>query len=114
MDRGSPQDRLDKAAEGAKYEPSPYHCPDGSRRPRFRAKPASICSYSWNPKQALRALQDAIRARQVSTHWIESHPRFVWQRAGEVWYEATTKRGTAGVYHAYEVEEAAVPIGLRS
>jgi hypothetical protein len=31
-----------------------------------------------------------------------------------VWYEATTKRGTAGVYHAYEVEEAAVPIGLRS
>ncbi len=107
-----PQEDLNRAAEGIRYEPSLYHCPiKGSVAPR--TKPASRCDDFNDVKAAARTLRESIRAGRVSKQWIDGYPRFVWHMAGETWYEATTKNGDPGLYHAYKIEPEGLPAGLR-
>jgi hypothetical protein len=105
--------QLNEAAERASYTPSPYHCPDGKGRFAGRAKPAMRCEAGWHLQQALNVLRDAIRDGRVSRAWVNGFPRYVWHKAGEVWYEAQTNQGNSGIYHAYPVEDSGIPPGLR-
>ncbi len=110
--RCPPQDALKNAAKSARYEPSQYHCPENGRY-ASRVKPASRCDHFHRAKDALQTLRQSIEAGRVSTQWVEGFPRFVWHKAGDAWYEATTKDGDPGLYHAHRVEPEALPVGLR-
>jgi hypothetical protein len=112
LDTSATPAQLNRAAEKATYSPSPYHCPDRKGRLTSRAKPAMPCAENWSDQQALNALREAIRAGRISKAWVGEFPRYVWHRAGGIWYEAQTNTGTAGRYHAYPVEESGVPLGL--
>jgi hypothetical protein len=58
-------------------------------------------------------LREAIRAQQVSRQWVGEFPRHIWHKEVDVWYEACTSYGTAGTYHAYQIEIAGLPAGLK-
>jgi len=105
-------DDIEAAAVGAKYAPSPYHCPENGRL-RYRVKPATPCPRIFSLPQAGRALREAIRSRHISEDWVNGFPRRVWHREGDQWYEACTNTGTAGTYHAYPIEPAGLPAGLQ-
>jgi len=114
LDKNAVPDRLEVAAVNLKYVPSQYHCPQSDGRPPVgRAKPAMHCPRTWTAGQALIALRTAIRLGQVSKQWISEFPRHVWHLEGDVWYEACTSNGTPGTYHAYPIELAGVPAGLK-
>lgn len=113
LDVETKAEELNGAAERASYSPSPYHCLDSKGRFAGRAKPAMRCEGGWPLQQVLNVLRQAIRMRHVSKAWVNGFPRYVWHRAGEVWYEAQTNPGTSGVYHAYPIEDDGVPRGLR-
>jgi hypothetical protein len=113
LDIESAAARLEQAAVKAKYSPSPYHCRDPKgRRPKRRAKPTMHCPRDWTDSQAIVALREAIRARQVSMLWNGGFPRYVWHLEGTVIYEARLSGGALGTYHAYPIEAAAAPAGL--
>jgi len=113
LDISSPQDRLENAAVNACYERSLYHCRSTNGQPPVRrAKPASHCPDGWTDRQALIRLREAIRARRVSRQWVAGYPRHVWHKEGDLWYEACTSIGTAGLYHAYPIEVSGLPPGL--
>lgn len=104
---------LSKAASGATYFPSEYHCrlPDGRPR-RIRAKPASICPREWTTPEANEALRHAIMRGRVSETWEDGFPRYVWYREGHTIYEARHTRGPHGTYHAYPIDLFEAPLGL--
>ena len=107
--------RLATAADRARYNPSDYHCrlPDGRPR-RMRAKPASACERPWAIPDATEALRVAIVKGHVSDVWDDEFPRYAWHLDGEIIYEARHTRGPLGTYHAYPIDEAEAPLGLRS
>jgi hypothetical protein len=113
LDTSATPDQLNAAADDATYSPSPYHCPDSKGRLASRIKPAMRCAEGWSNRNALNTLRDGIRAGRVSRGWIGRFPRYVWHRAGDIWYEAQTNTGTAGQYHAYPIEDSGVPLGLK-
>jgi hypothetical protein len=113
LDKDSSAKRLENAAVYLKYEASPYHCPLNNGRTARRAKPASHCPPGWTARRALNCLREAIRARRVSRRWVGDFPRHVWHKDGDVWYEACTSNGTPGTYHAYRIEVAGLPPGLK-
>jgi hypothetical protein len=115
LDKSSPQERLEAAAEKVNYKPSDYHCPlPEGLPPKRRAKPAMHCPREWSIRQALNPLRAAIRIRRISRQWCGDFPRHVWHKEGDVWYEACTNVGTAGTYHAYPIEEAGLPPDLKA
>jgi hypothetical protein len=67
-------DVLEAAAVGATYAPSPYHCKENGRL-RRRIKPQTPCPRNFTLQEAGNAVRAAIRARQVSRHWINGFPR---------------------------------------
>jgi hypothetical protein len=113
LDSAHSKDELEEAAVNARYVPSDYHCKQANGRPpKRRAKPAMHCPRDWSIQQALVAVRAAIRAKRVSRRWINGFPRHIWHKEGDVWYEARTETGTAGVYHAYPIEITGLPAGL--
>lgn len=106
---------LARAARGAVYGRDEYHCRGESGAPRkWRAKPASPCPRSWATEEGTDALRRAISGGHVSAVWDnEGFPRYAWHREGSRLYEARHTRGPHGTYHAYSIEEAEAPIGLR-
>jgi hypothetical protein len=110
LDRAATRDQLEHAA----VSPSPYHCPQpNGEPPRRRSKPASHCPDGWTIRRAQICLREAIRAQQVSRQWVGEFPRHIWHKEVDVWYEACTSYGTAGTYHAYQIEIAGLPAGLK-
>lgn len=114
LDTAVTPDHLRAVAEKATYSPSQYHCPDEKGRFAIRVRPATHCPDGWSTRQALNALREAILAGNVSRANVKGFPRFVWRRAGDIWYEAHTNAGTAGEYHGYPVEDSGVPGVLRN
>lgn len=103
---------LEAAAKEARYAPSNYHCRIDGRLAR-RVKPATPCPRDFTLQQAGDAIRDAIRNRRVSREWIDGFPRQVWHKEGNVWYAACTNAGNIGTYHAYPIDVAELPAGLR-
>ena len=64
------------------------------RRAPRRTKPASHCPDGWTVQHAVIRLRVAIRAGQVSRHWVEGFPRHVRHKEVNVWYEACSTQGT--------------------
>lgn len=113
LDRLHSNREREKAAEGVRYKPSPYHCPDQDGRIRYRTKPASPCPDNWTTEDATNAIKEAIRNGLVSKQWTrDGYPRHVWHDAGGLWYEACTSDNAGGTYHGYPVESRALPNGL--
>ena len=107
-------ERLGRTADRAAYCASDYHCRGaGGQPPRARAKPASICPRYWPEQEGTAALRAAIRDGHVSEVWDDEFPRYVWHRDGSVLYEARHTSGPSGTYHAYPIEDAEAPRGLR-
>jgi hypothetical protein len=106
----SPDD-LAKAAAAVTYQESPYHCPGpNGQKPKWRAKPASICPRRWSAAEAVAALKRAINAGYVSEKRNDDFPRYDWYREGEdTIYEARSEPNTPERYHAYPVESLQVP-----
>jgi hypothetical protein len=101
---------LDRAADGAIYFASPYHCPEPGRRPARRSQPPTPCLRHWRRDEAERALKRSIRAGRVSEIWNDDFPRWVWYRDGDgTLYEARSEPKTPERYHAYPVERHQVP-----
>ena len=111
-----PVDVLTRAANGATYVRSPYHCAgDGGERVVRRGKPQSICPRRWRADEARAALRRAVLRGNVSERddWINDYPRYIWYRDGlEVVYEARLSGGNSGSYHAYPIEDDQVPKGV--
>jgi len=112
--RAPSRERLEKAAEKARYVESDYHCPDKNGRTRRRiGKPATICPLGWDRGTATIALRQAILSGWVSDAWIDEWPLHVWHRSGDTYFEAKTGKGTAGEYHAYPINPEGIPAGLK-
>lgn len=108
------RDALERAASRATYLASEYHCPSKSGRTKKRVgRPATVCPPGWDNQSATNALREAIRRGRISEAWLGEVPRHVWHKAGDVYYEARTEKGTEGQYHAYPINPEGVPTGIR-
>lgn len=107
-------EELRKLSDDALYRVSEYHCPVDGRPPKRRRKPASHCPDFNSLSDAKRAVRKAILEGKISERWTrgKEYPRYIWYKAGQVWYEGRTEDGSPGVYHGYPIEEIELPEGL--
>lgn len=111
--RGLSLSVIQHAANHARYEASPYHCPDNRGITASRKKPATVCPKVWSQSDGTDALRYSIRNGYVSDKWHDAFPRYVWYRDGEsTYYEARSEIGTPDRFHAYQIEANELPTGL--
>lgn len=104
---------LRKCAEAARYVGSPEHKTYPSfAGPAHRRSDATKCPPHLKDAAVITAwLRAEIARGNVSAHFEEEFPRYVWAFRDGSWFEARLTNSGLGEYKGYPLHSAEVPVG---